>query len=411
MAAQGSSTSSCSTNQDDMVMDDVYTVTDDDTDPVCIHQTRYRCNTVEEKQHMRNARKRQLCQAKTKPVIRKIKTQLEVAHKKVEDCQTRISTLKCMTRTFWERWRWELEKRKEAMIMNTHIGIHLQAHQKDTSIHEIDVAMLESPIINGNVEECFIGTGSFGAVKLQVYRGVHVAVKEFFGRTLKEDVKKEAEVLASLCHPYLPYLFGICTTSKPLRIVMQFHGIVNGTDCKELNPQSITLAHELQHPQLQLLPDDWLIICAQLLDAVDYLHATINILHNDIKENNLVLGKSAIPASGKYVPSGNYQVLLVDFGNTSQGKLYQLTDYEKDEYCRLFPHIAPEVVEGERRQSTHSDMYAVGAIIYRICESDCKSLNASRKKLLNLAEMCRSVQYHKRSSAHKALMLLQEIVD
>ena len=355
MAAQGSSTSSCSTNQDDMVTDDVYTVTDDDSDPVCVHQTRYRCNTVEEKRRMRNARKRRLRQAKTKPVIRKIKTQLEVAHKKVEDCQTRISTLKCMTRTFWERWRWELEKRKEAMIMNTRIGIHLQTHQKDTSIHEIDVAMLESPIINGKVEERFIGRGSFGAVKLQVYRGVHVAVKEFFGRTLKEDVKKEAAVLASLCHPYLPYLFGICTTSKPLRIVMQFHGIVNGTDCKELNPQSITLAHELQ-----LLPDDWLIICAQLLDAVDYLHATVNILHNDTKENNLVLGKSAIPASGKYVPSGNYQVLLVDFGkatNTSQGKLYQLTDYEKDEYRRLFPHIAPEVVYRRRTQTVNSQRH------------------------------------------------------
>lgn len=295
--------------------------------------------------------------------------------------------------------------------MNTRIGIHLQSRQKNTSVHEIDVAMLESPIINGKVEEHFIGRGSFGAVKLQVYRGVHVAVKEFFGRTVKEDVKKEAEVLASLCHPYLPYLFGICTTSKPLRIVMQFHGIVNGTDC---NTQSITLAHELQHPQLQLLPDDWLITCAQLLDAVDYLHSTVNLLHNDIKENNLVLGKSSIPASGKYVPSGNYQLLLVDFGkatNTLQGKLYQLTDHEKQEYRKLFPHIAPEVVEGECRQSTHSDMYAVGAIIYRICESRCVSLNASRKKLLNLAEMCRSVQYHKRISAHRALMLLQEIVD
>ena len=79
MEAQGSSTSSCSTNQDDMVTDVVYTVTDDDTDPVCVHQTRYRCNTVEEKRHMRNARKpRRLRQDKAKPVIRKIKTQLEV---------------------------------------------------------------------------------------------------------------------------------------------------------------------------------------------------------------------------------------------------------------------------------------------------------------------------------------------
>ena len=113
------------------------------------------------------------------------------------------------------------------------------------------------------------------------------------------DVKKEAKVLASLCHPL------------PLCNLYHFKTITNcdavSTDCKDLNPQSITLAHELQHPQLQLFPDDWLITCAQLLDAVDCLHATVNILHND---NNLVLGKSVIPANGKYhrysmVPQAN----------------------------------------------------------------------------------------------------------
>ena len=51
--------------------------------------------------------------------------------------------------------------------MNTRIGIHLQAHQKDTSIHEIDVAMLESPIINGKVEERFIGRGSLGQLNFR----------------------------------------------------------------------------------------------------------------------------------------------------------------------------------------------------------------------------------------------------
>ena len=38
--------------------------------------------------------------------------------------------------------------------------------------------------------------GSFGIAKLQAYRGIYVAVKELLPRSLKDDVRHEAEILS-----------------------------------------------------------------------------------------------------------------------------------------------------------------------------------------------------------------------
>ena len=47
-------------------------------------------------------------------------------------------------------------------------------------------------------------------------------MKEFLPKTVVADVINEASLLSSLCHPYLPLLFGVCTHHRPLRL-MQFH--------------------------------------------------------------------------------------------------------------------------------------------------------------------------------------------
>ena len=36
----------------------------------------------------------------------------------------------------------------------------------------------------------------------------------------------------------------------------------------------------------------WLSLCAKLLEALTYLHEEVNILHNDIKLNNVLIAKS-----------------------------------------------------------------------------------------------------------------------
>ena len=63
-----------------------------------------------------------------------------------------------------------------------------------------------------------------------------------------------------------------------------------------------------------------------------------NILHNDIKCDNIVIGKSltspVLTCSLSQNPSdGHYQILLVDFGKATkvdEGKLYNLNAIEKD---------------------------------------------------------------------------------
>lgn len=42
-----------------------------------------------------------------------------------------------------------------------------------------------------------------------------------------------------------------------------------------------------------------------------------------------------------------------------QGRTLYLSEQEKSEYLQKFPQLPPEVIEGERPQSTTSDMYAV----------------------------------------------------
>ena len=330
----------------------------------------HRANTTEEKRKMRNLRKKRLrCTRNQAKTIKRLKSTLEATKLKVEEDERKITALR--TRTFWEMWRWELEKRKETMIMTRRAG-QLQL-QQSTHLHipEIDSSMLSDPFLNGEKQECYVGRGSFGVVKLQLYRGIFVAVKELLQRSVKEDIKNEADILAGLCYPFLPYLFGICTNSRPFKIVMQYHGFIDMSTTTP--PRSHTLGHEIFKHVFCLKATDWLIVCAQILDAVNYLHSSADILHNDIKCDNIVFGVPTTATTTTTTSTTNYfQILLIDFGKatkTASGKLYFLTELEKEEYRVRYSHFAPEVIDGKSRQTTYSDMYSVGGIFYCIVEN------------------------------------------
>jgi len=82
----------------------------------------------------------------------------------------------------------------------------------------------------------------------------------------------------------LAHLFGICVEKTPYSIITQFEGICIGNAI----PQSLTLHKELQEGnRLQGLK--WISTCAQLVEAVRYLHFEAEILHNDIKPDNILL--------------------------------------------------------------------------------------------------------------------------
>ena len=107
-----------------------------------------------------------------------------------------------MTRSYWERWCWELQQRKELMSLekgSCHEVLRNKMNNcNEIKLHEIDPTLLKDPISsNGERCETYIGRGSFAVVKLQLYRGFQVAVKRFLASTIKEVVYREAKTLVS----------------------------------------------------------------------------------------------------------------------------------------------------------------------------------------------------------------------
>ena len=162
-------------------------------------------NSIAEKRRMRADRKKRKrilrsqhrkqhvqLQAQLQRVI-DLKSSLDKEVSLREKSQNRMQMYKNMARTYWERWRWESQKRKEAMIQN-----HLVQCSTSTSKHpsttekvvlqHIDPSMLTNAYDNDN----FVGRGSFGRVKVQLYRGTPVAVNPLKPKAGLKDPDKIA---------------------------------------------------------------------------------------------------------------------------------------------------------------------------------------------------------------------------
>lgn len=86
------------------------------------------------------------------------------------------------------------------MIMTRRAG-QLQLQQR-THFHipEIDSSMLSGPFLNGEKQGSY---GSFGVVKLELYRGIFVAVKELLQRSVKEDTCRPLSSLLTVPVQYM----------------------------------------------------------------------------------------------------------------------------------------------------------------------------------------------------------------
>lgn len=370
-------------------------------------------NTLEEKRRMRNNRKKKhRCrQPSDSSSARDLRRALETERNKNELYVRKLGMYQGMSRTYWERWKWELQKRKEAMIQQKKNERHGPSKQLTSvcTLQEIDPSMLVDVDLQSTSESnsAFVGRGCFGIVKVQKYRGILVAVKEYLSRTLSEDVMHEARILARLCHPYVPCLLGVSVSLKPMRLVMQFEGIVvDGV------PKALTLDHLLGSTVQQIDPSpissilEWISACIQIMEALLYLHENAGILHNDIKSDNILVTKTPT--------CSDCHIVLVDFGKAttlSEAKKYYLSIKDQAEYTRRYLHIAPELISGESQQSMSSDMFSVGGILYKLV--DAKKFDSNKHvytAIEALAGRCRVVNnYRKRPRAREALSYLQEL--
>lgn len=98
----------------------------------------------------------------------------------------------------------------------------------------------------------------------------------------------------------------------------------------------------------------------QIVRGLQFVHGK-NILHNDLKCDNVVLGHTLCSSIKLYI---------IDFGKAcmvDSAKHYQLSKEEIEIYKKEHSQIAPDLRDGRVSQSSATDVYALGRIIKRIC--------------------------------------------
>ena len=302
----------------------------------------------------------------------------------------KVVLYKKMSKCYWERWHWELQKRKEALEqLQKKARNSISSQVNEMWLHEISPSLLTDPVRTTDSSKLYIGRGSFGIVKLQMYRGIEVAVKEFLPHTNLADVQREALILNKLSHPYLPHFFGVCTQRKPYCLVTQFCCV---------NRSSTTLSDTVLRNDIAL-GITWLDLCVQFMEALRYIHN----LHILLKSNNIILSEA--PNS-----LAKLHMVLIDFGKASffsEKKRLRLSEGEKAEYTRRFPHISPEVVGGESPYSYQSDIFSAGVILYHLDRYKCFSALSDKQKLTisDLTAKCRANDAHNRPTQSAFLTL------
>jgi len=196
-----------------------------------------------------------------------------------------------------------------------------------------------------------IGQGGLGAV----YRGYdtrmsrEVAIKRITTNT-KEDPElqeestrqliKEAGALASLQHPHIVTIYDVGSDEDGPYVVME---LISGKTLDELIERAPLTWPDFRELALQTQEA---LIAAQELD----------LIHSDIKPSNLML---------TWLPSGKFQVKIVDFGLATLTHSQSKEDLEELEavFGSIF-FMAPEQFERVPLDA-RTDIYAMGCVYYQ----------------------------------------------
>lgn len=202
--------------------------------------------------------------------------------------------------------------------------------------------------------ETLLGQGGMGTVyrAWDVNLNIPVALKEMIPdpqagdeilTKLRQQFKDEAQIVATLDHPNLVRVTNYFSVGQSECLVMNF---VEGESLAD------RIKRQGAQPETQVL--SW---AQQLLDALAHCHAR-NIIHRDIKPQNVVITKEERP-------------VLVDFGLV---KLWDPRDPRTQTVVRAMGTLeyAPPEQYGALSEHTdpRSDLYSLGASLYHALTGD-----------------------------------------
>nr|XP_033505741.1 PAS domain-containing serine/threonine-protein kinase isoform X1 [Epinephelus lanceolatus]XP_033505742.1 PAS domain-containing serine/threonine-protein kinase isoform X1 [Epinephelus lanceolatus] len=196
-----------------------------------------------------------------------------------------------------------------------------------------------------------VGKGAFGFVWKAIRRcdGVEVIVKFINKSRIVSDcwvddpmlgrVSQEIAILTRVQHHNIVKVLEVFENGTYFQMVMEKHG--DGLDLFEF----IDMQPRLDEPLASY-------IFRQLVAAVFYLR-TKNILHRDIKDENIIIDKC-------------FHIRLIDFGSAAMmapRKLFY-------NFCGTLEYCSPEVLQGNPYEGPELEMWSLGVLLYTLLFSE-----------------------------------------
>ena len=249
----------------------------------------------------------------------------------------------------------------KASFMSKEDVLHLSkketAHSMRKSLTAIDSIVRSVPVsLNPAKFSLFHDTdikGTYGSIQIiqSLENGVKL-VKKSLNPLLTSELaaRCEAKILTLVSgHPGFPVFHGTLGT---LGLVMEDLG-------ESLNGQY--LSKTIHNHMKNLTHEQCIIVARQVCEGFIHLH-DINILHNDIKSNNLVLQLLASPPF--------IRVVIIDFGKSrlkSSPEVYHLSAEKVEFYNKHHRYLAHELRNCiDTAQSEETDCYSIGYMFKHI---------------------------------------------
>jgi serine/threonine protein kinase len=194
---------------------------------------------------------------------------------------------------------------------------------------------------NYRLDRVTLGKGSFAQVKLasHVLLGTKVALKITYTDQLKDayirkNLHRESTILGQLDHPHVVKLIEICTTKKIHCLALQY--IPGAKNLYDIVTENGALTESFT-----------LLICRQLVSALMYVHSK-NILHRDLKMNNVLLDASFS------------HCLLIDFGLSN----FWYPGQVMNTHCGSAEYAAPELFKRVPMYGPGIDVWSFGILLF-----------------------------------------------
>lgn len=214
------------------------------------------------------------------------------------------------------------------------------------------------PEIPDYVVEKEIGRGSFSSVRVGRHKitQAKVAIKVVNKKVFAEDdlmvrFEREVQILKDLNHPFVAEFYDLLEDENNYYIIMEY--VENGNMLNYVNREGELNENLARH------------YFCQLISVLEYLHVQKQIVHRDLKAENILLDKY-------------YNIRLIDFGLSnffSADKTYLETA------CGSPAYASPEMVKGNPYNSK-SDIWSAGILLFAMCAGELPYEDDNVQKLL-----------------------------